>query len=188
MRILCFGDSNTFGYDPRSYFGDRYPAQHRWVDLVAEKSGWEMVNIGQNGREIPHRTYEMAHVYRELSDYAPADIVVVLLGYNDLLQGASVPEILSRMEKFLTQLPSDCGDILLVAPPPMKLGRWVPEEHLLTASSQLAEDYQTLAHKLGIGFADAAEWNVELTYDGVHFSEAGHAAFAEGIYSVLKYL
>ena len=26
-RILCFGDSNTYGYDPRSYFGSQYPAQ-----------------------------------------------------------------------------------------------------------------------------------------------------------------
>ena len=34
MKILCFGDSNTYGYDPRSYFGGQYLAQHRWVDLL----------------------------------------------------------------------------------------------------------------------------------------------------------
>ena len=37
MKILCFGDSNTYGYDPRSYFGGQYPARHRWVDLLAQK-------------------------------------------------------------------------------------------------------------------------------------------------------
>ena len=37
MKILCFGASNTYGYDPRSYFGSQYPAQYRWVDLLAEK-------------------------------------------------------------------------------------------------------------------------------------------------------
>ena len=37
MKMLCFGDSNTYGYDPRSYFGGQYPAQHRWVDLLAQK-------------------------------------------------------------------------------------------------------------------------------------------------------
>ena len=33
MRILCFGDSNTYGYDPRGFFADRYEARDRWVDL-----------------------------------------------------------------------------------------------------------------------------------------------------------
>ena len=50
MRLLCFGDSNTYGYDPRSYAGDRYPPESRWTDLLAESSGWEVVNMGLNGR------------------------------------------------------------------------------------------------------------------------------------------
>lgn len=34
---------------------------------------------------------------------------------------------------------------------------------------------------LGVAFADAGEWGVALTFDGVHFSPEGHAAFAEGL-------
>ena len=44
MNVLCFGDSNTYGYDPRGYFGGRYDAGSRWVDLLAlndvEADGW----------------------------------------------------------------------------------------------------------------------------------------------------
>ena len=30
MRMLCYGDSNTYGYDPRGFFGDRFTeAGHR---------------------------------------------------------------------------------------------------------------------------------------------------------------
>ena len=36
MRLICFGDSNTYGYDPRSFFGGRYPG--RWTDLLAENT------------------------------------------------------------------------------------------------------------------------------------------------------
>ena len=25
QKILCYGDSNTYGYDPRAYLGGRYP-------------------------------------------------------------------------------------------------------------------------------------------------------------------
>ena len=52
MNIVCFGDSNTWGYDPRSFLGDRYPKQFRWPELVAEKTGCSVINMGLNGREI----------------------------------------------------------------------------------------------------------------------------------------
>ena len=54
MRILCLGDSNTYGYDPRGYFGGRYGADDRWVDIIAKGTGFDMVNLGSNGRMIPH--------------------------------------------------------------------------------------------------------------------------------------
>ena len=53
MKVICFGDSNTYGYDPRSYLGGRYDADSRWVDILAAQTGWTISNIGQNGREIP---------------------------------------------------------------------------------------------------------------------------------------
>lgn len=30
-RIICFGVSNTYGYDPCSYLGGRYPKSLRWT-------------------------------------------------------------------------------------------------------------------------------------------------------------
>ena len=32
--MLCFGDSNTYGYDPRSYLGSRYPTEERWTGIL----------------------------------------------------------------------------------------------------------------------------------------------------------
>ena len=53
MKVICFGDSNTYGYDPRGYFGGRYDADSRWVDILSVETGWTVCNMGQNGREIP---------------------------------------------------------------------------------------------------------------------------------------
>ena len=53
MKVICFGDSNTYGHDPRSWLGGRYDADSRWVDLLAAGTGWTVRNLGQNGREIP---------------------------------------------------------------------------------------------------------------------------------------
>ena len=175
VRILCFGDSNTYGYDPRGYFGDRYDDMDRWVDLLAKQTGHECINAGANGREIPRNPYAL----RLLTEHAPVDIFLVMLGTNDLLQGASAKEAATRMEVFLTPLLPHCKQILLMAPPPMKRGAWVPTDGLVTESIQLAEEYKLLAETLKIPFVDTSHWNIDLTFDGVHFTEEGHHTFAD---------
>ena len=175
MRILCFGDSNTYGYDSRGFLGDRYGDDDRWVDLLAKKTGHDMINAGVNGREIPRNPYAL----RLLREHAPVDIFLVMLGTNDLLQGAAAKETAARMEAFLNPLIPHCAQILLVAPPPMKRGVWVVSDDLVAESVHLAAEYKLLAERLSIPFVDTCHWNIELAFDGVHFTEAGNRDFAD---------
>ena len=173
MKVLCFGDSNTYGYDPRSWLGERYAPDSRWVDHLAGKTGWEIQNHGSNGREIPRRPICIP---------ADVELLILMLGTNDLLQGASPEAAAGRMEEFLTGLGFARDKILLITPPPLRFGEWVQEQSLIDASARLALLYRELAERLGIRFADAGPWGVALAYDGVHFTEQGHKAFAEGLY------
>ena len=182
MRILCFGDSNTYGYNPRGFFGERYGTENRWVDLLTKQTGYECINAGANGREIPRNPYAL----RLLTEQQEMDIFLVMLGTNDLLQGATAKEAATRMEAFLTPMIPHCKQILLVAPPPMKRGAWVPTNELAAESIHLAEEYKLLAEKLNISFIDTRHWNIELTFDGVHFTESGHHAFAENLRKELR--
>ena len=187
MKVLCYGDSNTYGYDPRGFFGDRYPKESRWVDILAQRTGWQIQNEGQNGREIPSRPFQYQRTGELLAQLVP-DVFVIMLGTNDLLRGYSAEETCSRMEAFLRHIQPGCGQLLLIAPPPMKRGAWVTEESLIAESVKLAEAYQALSQKQSIFFADAEKWNVQLAFDGVHFTEEGHRAFAKGLYSYLTKL
>ena len=182
LRILCFGDSNTYGYDPRGFYSDRYGTEDRWVDLLAKQTGHEAINAGANGREIPRNPYAL----RLLTEQQEVDIFLVMLGTNDLLQGASAKEAAVRMEAFLNQLLPHCQQILLLAPSPMKRGAWVPTDELVAESINLAEEYKLLAKKLDIPFVDTRHWNIELTFDGVHFTEEGHHTFAENLGKELR--
>lgn len=182
--MLCYGDSNTYGYDPRSYLGGRYPKSVRWTGLL-EAAGWTVINEGENGRTIPRAGWEIETAVQAVRR-TQAERLVVMLGSNDLLQhpGPSAEVCGDRMELFLTAFLQEVlspYQILLISPPPMKLGAWTDVTRSLEESHRLAGSYETLARKLGLNFADAGEWGVELTFDGVHFSEAGHRAFAEGI-------
>lgn len=185
MKIICFGDSNTYGYDPRAYFGGRYDAGCRWVDILAHKGGHECLNYGQNGRAIPAYEDELL-LYKSIFEKEKADFFVVMLGSNDILMGLSMKAITVRMERLIRYLPFEKARILLLSPPCFEWGDWVESEVQLQASRELAENYRQLAQKLGLHFADAQDWGVRLSHDGVHFTAAGHRAFAEGIYNTIE--
>ena len=172
MNVICFGDSNTYGYDPRNYFGGRYDADSRWVDILAAQTGWTISNMGQNGRDIPSSA---------VSFPADTDLLIVMLGTNDLLQGRSPEQAAERLERFLSGIPLDRSKILLIAPPPVTLGAWVPSAKLIDSSRAFAQFCRVLAERMGIRFTNAGKWDIPLAYDGVHFTEQGHRAFAAGL-------
>ena len=186
MKILCFGDSNTYGYDPCSCLGGRYPAEHRWVDLLAQKLDATAINAGENGREIPRLESEWLRFRNLLTAQKPFDRLLIMLGTNDLLQGSNPETVIVRMERFAAQIDLEPSKILLIAPPPMKRGAWVPTQALVDASKELASAYEALSRHLGVGYVNAGEWNIPLAFDGVHLTAEGHIAFAKGLFCYLN--
>jgi len=188
MKILCYGDSNTYGYDPRGFLADRYPDQHCWTTHLAD-SGYHILNYGMNGREIPHRPMETEAAIRVFAA-EQADLLLIMLGSNDLLMCPSyhAEDVADRMDAFLQaiRLTLPQQPILLLSPVPMVSGTWVQEAHLLGESARLGPLYAALAQKHAVAFTDAAQWNVSLTFDGVHFSEQGHRRFSTGLLTWLK--
>lgn len=176
-KVICFGDSNTYGYDPRSWLGGRYDADSRWVDILAAETGWTVQNMGVNGREIP----------RTAPCLPPdTDLLIVMLGSNDLLQGHSPEETAGKLERFLSGLSLPRDRILLIAPPPMSRGEWVSNQQLIDDSRAFAQCCRSLAGRLDVRFADAGGWDIPMAYDGVHFTEQGHRAFSAGLLEALK--
>lgn len=173
MTICCYGDSNTFGFDPRGFFGDRYDAP--WPEVLAELTGWEVRNSGSCGRRVS---------IRETVLPKDNDLLIVMLGTNDLLNGDNPPEIARRMEQFLSL--HDRERVILIAPPYLSRGEWVTDDELICRSEALAEEYRVVAMRYGIRFLDAGEWNIPLCYDGVHFTEAAHRIFAEQVRAAIE--
>lgn len=178
-KIVCIGDSNTWGYDPRSYAGEQYPPAVRWTARIDNSPAWEIISLAQNGRAIPQDGFGLRLLDLQLDAAAPFDGVCVMLGANDLLCGASAQAAAAHMDTLLAQLKRFGAPVLLIAPPPFQSGTWVEGDQPIAASVQLAKLYRTLAQDHGIAFADAGEWGIALAFDGVHFTEEGHLRFAE---------
>lgn len=184
-RIICIGDSNTWGYDPRSFGGGRYPDGVRWTSRL-DGGAWQIENLGENGREIPSSGFASNILLSQVSARLPADGVCVMLGTNDLLCGASPAETAERMRVFASNL-LICGlPLLLTAPPLMQSGTWVESEAIISRSRQLAPLYRDLAARCGVHFCDASAWDIPVVFDGVHFSEDGHRRFAEKMQTVFE--
>ena len=103
-RLLCYGDSNTYGYDPRSFLGGRYPESVRWTALL-NAANWDVINRGENGRSIPRLDQQIEAAVQTVRGIE-TDILTVMLGSNDLLQcpGLSAEVCGERMERFLRTL------------------------------------------------------------------------------------
>ena len=166
--VVCFGDSNTWGYDPRDKFGEHYP--DRWTDLLADLTGWNVDNQGVNGREVPDAPGLLE---------PQTDLFLVMLGTNDLLQLDTPEAAAQRMEVFLSGM--DPKRVVILAPPPMVFGEWVQDQELIDDSLRLGVLYEALAARLGVRFINTGVWNVPLCFDGVHFTQEGQRIFAENL-------
>ena len=184
-RILCIGDSNTWGYDPRSYLGSRYPKALRWTGILG-KNGFNVENDGVNGRAFP-REGELPGICARVRACPPFDAVVIMLGTNDLLLGNTAEETGRRASAMLSAVcgAADGSRVLLVAPPLLVRGEWARDEAVLRESRLLPAALREAAFQNGARFADAGEWGIRIAFDGVHFLPEGHRVFAERLMGLL---
>lgn len=91
-RIVCYGDSNTWGYNAET--GLRYPDDIRWTQRLAERLGpaWQICEEGLSGRTsvFEDPLFEgldgLAHLMPILGSHNPIDLLIVMLGTNDCKQ------------------------------------------------------------------------------------------------------
>lgn len=195
MRVLCFGDSNTWGYIPGT--GDRYEPDVRWTGVLKQLTGFEVIEEGLNGRTTAFT--DAVEPYRSGLDYIapcvlshlPLNCIVLMLGTNDTKTRyhvsaneirRSMQEVIWRIRDFLGRKGSE-AQILLVAPPFFRAQEEM--EDFDTESEQkilrLEKEYEELALEMDCRFLKAGDYVTEMGDDGLHFTPEGHRNLAEAI-------
>ena len=115
-RILCIGDSNTWGYIPGS--GERYEKNVRWTGKLAQTLGenYEVIEEGMNGRttaftdKIEPGTAALDYLYPCLISQFPLDYIIVMLGTNDTKTryGVNTVEIGYGLDEVLLKIEETC--------------------------------------------------------------------------------
>ncbi len=207
-QILCFGDSNTYGYIPGGD-GRRYGPDVRWTGLLREwmHPAYQIVEEGLSGRTtvfedpiLPGRK-GIDYFYPCLCSHAPLDLLVLMLGTNDCKMrfGASAQNIASGAEALVRMAMSApvwaaAPKILFIAPPPMTpkcFDEAAGQESGAACSEKsrrLAPLYQKAAERLGCAFFDAGVKVAVSEIDGTHWDEAAHFAMATAVMATIRQL
>jgi len=203
-NILCFGDSNTWGYVPGT--GERFDNETRWTALTSQmlNNEFTLYEAGLSGRTVnsddPERAYrngaKLLNLY--LESCRPLDLVIIMLGTNDLK--ASLENSMETIKNHAKQLcqqvldfdysPYKAPQLMLVAPVPFAETAELDEEFVLTlaASRQIAPAYYRLAQELNVKFLDAGRVIKASQVDGIHWDADGHRDFAHHLAAILKQL
>jgi lysophospholipase L1-like esterase len=197
-RILCFGDSNTWGHDPTTQ--DRFDSSSRWPGILREAlgAGYEVIEEGLNGRttvwDDPIEGYKNGREYLIpcLETHRPLDLVIILLGTNDLkkrfslsafdiAEGAGVlVRIIQKSEAGISGKPPA---VLLLAPPPIgKLSDYSEMfEGAEEKSRRLGAHYLRVAGETGCEVLDTAQVIASSDLDGIHFEKSQHRKLGQAV-------
>ena len=193
-KILFYGDSNTYGYDPADMYEKRFPWEQRWTTILQEElpGEWEVLPDGMNGRRIPDLSQDRERIERRLSLLSKGDLLAVMLGTNDIVlsMDPDAGQAIDRMNEllhFLT-LRKESREILIIAPVPFGATKIRDPLYSRFRSECLRMNraFGMLAETFGTRFVDAGAWEIDLSYDLVHFSEKGHRQFAEKMGAYMK--
>jgi lysophospholipase L1-like esterase len=171
--LVCFGDSNTWGYVPGSS-GERFPREQRWPVILQELlgDGWDVVAEGLNGRTATFERPDsegrngLPYLLPCLLSHAPVDVVAIFLGTNDV--NFVDDDRIARCVGRLVDVARRCeAEPLVVCPPPF-------DGHALGPSFRAELDCDVL------DLDGIAEYRV-VGDDVEHLDAAGHAAVARAV-------
>jgi lysophospholipase L1-like esterase len=189
--IVVFSDSNTWGFDRAT--GGRLPRPHRWPSVLQRELGpdFEAIAEGLRGRTTVHD--DPIEPYRCgadalppcLNSHAPVDLVILVLGCNDLKQRFSVSAFdIAEGAARLIFLARAYGEgpnarppkILLVAPPP--IARLTDYAEMFEGGREksvlLGQRYRDVAEREGVAFLDAGAAIRCSDLDGIHYEADQH--------------
>ena len=192
-RILCYGDSNVWGFIPGSFnnetkLAERHHKNHLWTSILQKKLGdeYEVFSDGINGRTtdldeiIPGRSFRngLAYLGASFEIHYPINLVIFWLGTNDVKKqfDRSALEVKEGMRKLITFTKESIKgknahspNVLIICPPPI-IENLHPEfnNDAIRKSKELSKLYNELSIEMNCEFLDSGLYIQSSSIDGIH--------------------
>lgn len=206
-RILCFGDSLTWGHIPGSEH-DRYPLNKRWTGILQTFLGnnYEIIEEGLCGRTLdtedptPGKEDRCGSKYFIpcIKTHDPIDLVILMLGTNDLkdkfdISSESLRPMLENkyirtVKSHTSQVTEKPPHLLLISPPYIDTKKDFARSKYANSRTKLKElerIYKELADQYKLPFLRSSEI-VTTGKDGVHFDHNNHKILAKKTFDKIQ--
>lgn len=206
-RIVCFGDSNTWGYNSETQ--GRFSDDERWGNLLGKFLGndYHVIEEGLSGRTavVDDPLFEGLNGYKYihpcLMSHSPLELVIIMIGTNDTkerfnLTSYNIAQGIVRLALKAKDTPAGKGGkppkVLVVAPPPIE------EEYYFThiggamgkgcdvKSREISKYLPGLLESTGIEFLDTKGIVSMNNIDYMHLDEKGHKLLSELVFDKSK--
>ncbi len=203
-RILCYGDSNTWGYIPGT--AKRFDLKTRWTGILQKKLGenFEVIEEGLNSRttviddlkHLDEGKNGKSYLMPCLNTHDPIDLLILFLGTNDLKERFNrtpehIAEGIESLIKLIQSTEYDDGkspEIIIVSPTVVDESVEGVKEKYLGAeekSKKLGDLYKRIAEKYSFSFLDLAQHVKPSKKDGYHFDPETHLEVAELLFDII---
>ncbi len=205
--ILCYGDSNTWGVNPLS--GQRFAVDKRWPGVMQKVLGdkYAVIEEGLNGRTTMYSDSSKpwkngkTYLHAALHSQAPVDILLLMLGTNDVKAkyavdesaiGMGIDDLLQIIHSSQAGRNKSEPRTVVIAPPVIKGIAARQDGEMIDGpkkSALFSSRYQTVAQRNNCLFFDAGAVIQSSDTDGYHLDEAAHtklgAALATFVHQIV---
>lgn len=198
-KILCFGDSNTFGYNPHN--GSRYNEDSRWTGILKSlcKGKFEIIEAGCNNRTAFSNNPDGIQFtgYKVLPEYLKQiyDTIIFAIGINDLQKfyNPTLEEFETGIENLIKKIKEYLPDsnIIILSPSHITENilnsnfRFMFNEKSIEKSKQITPIYEKIANKYNCKFLDLNKIVAPSKIDGLHYGIEEHKKIAQSIITLL---
>ncbi|MCH6265556.1 SGNH/GDSL hydrolase family protein [Neobacillus citreus] len=206
-RIVCFGDSNTWGYDVKTL--GRFPEGIRWTSILADLLGeeFQVVEEGLSGRTsvVDDPLFEglngYSYIHPCLMSHSPLELVIIMLGTNDTkerfhLTSYNIAQGIARLSQKAKSTPAGVKgafpEVLVIAPPPIGKEYYETEvgksmgKGCDTKSTELSAHLEELMRIQKTEFLDTKGIVPMNHIDFMHLDEEGHRLLAKLVFNKVK--
>ena len=199
-KILCYGDSNTFGYNP--FDSSRFDEKTRWTALLQENLGsdFEIIEegacdrtgIADNDKGFLYSAQR--HFPKMITKTKNVDLLILAIGTNDLQfkYDLTVHQFENGLEKLIVTAKNNVRRIILI--PPVILHENVLEgffkfqfdETSVSKSKKIGKIYRKLSNIYGLDYFDLNDFVKPSNADGLHYDSEGHKIISTKLSDYIK--
>ena len=186
MNILCFGDSNTYGFIPTDF--KRYDENTRWTGLLKKLTNYNVIEAGCNGRTCGfdnNGSKETGYLAIKNYDTKSFDLIILSIGINDLQTqfNATEKDLENGLKKVISNIENK--NILILIPTEIHeniLNSWFSnlfDKKSIELSKKLPNIYEKIAKENNYDYIMLKDLITINSKDGLHYTENEHKIVAE---------